>query len=74
MVSNDIFNQQVKMPSSNWDKLSQKVTKIWQDGNYMCNFNWNVNFPLSVFWTMSRSLKQRAIAQCNKVLHCTEPV
>lgn len=45
MVSNDIFNQQAKMLSSNWDKLSQKVTKIWQDGNYICNFNWNVNFP-----------------------------
>lgn len=53
MVSNDIFNQQAKMLSSNWDKLSQKVTKIWQDGNYICNFNWNVNFPLSVLWTMS---------------------
>lgn len=26
MVSNDIFNQQRKMLSSNWDKLSQKVT------------------------------------------------
>lgn len=54
MVSNDIFNQQVKMLSCNWDKLSQKVTKIWQDWNYICNFHWNVNFPLSVFWTMPR--------------------
>lgn len=49
MVPNDIFNQQEKMLFSNWDKLSQKVTKIWQDRNYICNFNWNVNFPPEVF-------------------------
>lgn len=66
MVSNDIFNQQVRMHSSNRDKLSQKVTKMWQDGNYVCNFNWNVNSSLSVFSTMFR-FQSKEMQLWNKV-------